>query len=865
MPLYTHDQLRALALPIGGIGTGCFSLNGNGGLCDWEIFHRPNKGCLLPNTFFAIRAQADDAPAVLRVLQTLPDGPLIGDILGTNFYGHGFGVRRESGLGFPLMRSSTFLGQYPFGTVEFEDDRLPVQVTMMAYNPLIPHDMEGSGIPAGVFEFTLTNTGSTPVEVSLVASLFNAVGYRGFGTFTYIEHGEFKGTGSRNVNRYIHDDGLHAIVMSSEQYTPDQPFGGTMALASPWSDVSHQTAWLRGAWFDTLQVFWDEFSAHGRLTDRVYDAPSDPNMSDTGSLALHVRLLPGETAHLPVYLCWHFPNFIKYWDSSYAPAKELITWRVPYAARFADALAVAQHLQTDEPRLRAETHCFQQILFASTLPDSVIDAVSSQLAALKTNVVTLLEDGSLYGWEGTHSTAGSCEGSCTHVWNYALTHAALFPALERSMRTNAYRHALWDDGRMTFRLTLPLGAPKGDFHPAADGQMGNVMQVYRDWKWSGDTDWLRGLWPLVRKSLEYAWRYWDYNADGVMEGLQHNTYDIEFFGPNSFVESWYLGALKAAAEMAAVLGEIEPAAHYRALAAQGAAWTDAHLFNGDYYEQQIDLEAIHHSPVSTERSLGGQREGTPKYQYETGCLSDQVIGAWMARICGLGNILDAGHVRQALHSIYTHNFRTSLREHANAQRIYAVGNEGGLLLCTWPRGGRPDLPFVYSDEIWTGIEYQVASHLIWEGMVDEGLTLVQTARDRYTGSRRNPFSELECGSHYVRALACWGVLLALSGFDCDATTGRLTFAPALAERPFRCFWSSGTGWGSYEETADTAALRCEHGSQRVQMWQAGTTRASSLCLNGQPIAGSVAHDEAGTVFTLGTPVLLQRGDVLEAR
>jgi non-lysosomal glucosylceramidase len=863
MPLYTHERRRTVALPIGGIGTGCFSIDGYGGLCDWEIFHRPNKGCLLPNTFFAIRAQAAGSDAVSRVLQTLPEGSLIGDILGTNFYGHGFGVRRESGLGFPLMQGNTFRGEYPFAWIDFQDDRLPVQVSMMAYNPFIPHDADGSGVPAGIFEFTLTNTSHQPVEVSLAASLFNAVGYRGHSTFTYIEHGEFKGTGHGNINRYSHDAGLHAIHMSSEVYTPDVMHGGTMALATPWGDVSHQTAWLRGAWFDTLQCFWDEFLAHGRLTDRTYDAPSDPNTSDTGSLALHAALQPGETVRLPVYMCWHFPNFIKYWETSYQAALNPHTWRVPYAARFADALDVARCLAADEPRLRDETTRFHDALFASTLPDAVLDAASSQLATLKSNTVTLLHDGSFYGWEGTHSTHGSCEGSCTHVWNYAISHAALFPALERSMRANAYRHALWDDGRMSFRLTLPLGAPPADFHPAADGQMGNVMQVYRDWKWSGDTGWLRDLWPLVRRSLEYAWKYWDYNADGVMEGLQHNTYDIEFYGPNSFVESWYLGALAAAAEMADALDEPEHAAHYRALAAQGKAWTDAHLFNGDYYEQQLDLEAIRHSPVSTDKSLGGQREGTPKYQYGAGCLSDQVIGAWMARICGLGDILDPAHVARTLDSIYEHNFRASLREHSNAQRIYAVGDEGGLLLCTWPRGGRPDLPFVYSDEVWTGIEYQVAAHLIYAGRAQAGLDIVQAARERYTGARRNPFSELECGSHYARALASWGVLLALSGFDADLTHGRLSFAPALDARPFRCFWSTGTGWGLYSEEAANASLHCDYGEQVIREWRT-SARVSTLMFHGQPVSAQVTPDGGGTRFTLDAPLHVRTGEALEA-
>jgi non-lysosomal glucosylceramidase len=861
---YDDTKLRAIAFPIGGIGTGCFSLSGRGELVDWEIFHRPNKTSLLPNTFFSIWTKTADGATDARVLQKWPDPPFIGDVGGRNFYGIGFGVRRETGAGLKHLRDAHFRGEYPFAWIDFEDDRLPVQVSMMAYNPFIPLNVEDSGLPAGIFEFTITNPGSASVEVSIGANLFNAVGYRGHGAFSYVEHGEFKGTGERNFNHFVRDERLSAILMSSEVYTPDVPYGGSMALATPWQDISYQTAWMRGAWFDSMQVFWDEFSPTGRLKDRTYDQPSEKNTSDTGSLALHARLEPGETAKLPLYITWHFPNFIKYWTDSYSDAEALMTWRVPYANRFADALAVAHYLGDNEPRLRAETETFHRTLFDSTLPVPVIDALSSQMSILKSTTVTLLEDGSFYGFEGVHSEAGCCEGSCNHVWNYALTHAYLYPALERSMRHNDYRYNLHPDGRLTFRLPLPLGAAPRDFHPAADGQMGGIMQVYRDWKLSGDTGWLRDHWPAVKRALEYAWLYWDYNRDGVMEGLQHNTYDIEFYGPNSMMESWYLGALRCGAEMARAMGDSEAADRYNQLADAGRAWTEANLYNGEYYEQRVDPAAVEHSPLSTEVSLGGQRAGTPKYQYGAGCLSDQLIGAWMARVCGIDSILDEGHVRQTLKSIFDYNFREDMLDHNNAQRVYALADEAGLLLCTWPRGGRPDLPFVYSDEVWSGIEYQVAGHLIYEGMVEEGLTIVAGLRARYDGERRNPWNELECGSHYARSLASWTLLLALSGFECDLTRGHLGFAPAVPERPFRCFWSTGTGWGSYEQTDEQITLRCAYGQQTVQTLRIGGTTISAVHHNGQSLPATFEPDDKGTLITLSAPLTLERGEAVVA-
>jgi len=863
MPIYQREQLNTIAFPLGGIGAGCVSLAGNGSLTDWELFHRPNKQNLMPNTFFALWTRTADGATDARVLQSRTAMPHIGQGIGENFTGFGFGVRRETGAGLKHYRRSTFRGEYPFAWVTFDEPNSPAAVTLMAYNPYIPLNVEESGIPAAIFEYTITNTSAQEIDISLAGNLFNAVGYRGYGEFNGMQAAVSRGTGNRNRNQFVRTGDLSVLLMNSEVYTPDVPYGGTMTLATPWQHTTQQTTWLRAAWFDTLQAFWDEFSSVGRLTERVYDEPSAPGSSDTGSLIMHAHLAPGESVAIPVYLCWHFPNFIKYWESSYEVSAHPVTWRVPYAARFMDALDVAGYLGANESRLRAETQRFHDALFGSTLPPAVIDAVSSQLSTLKTPTVTLLEDGSFYGWEGVHSTAGSCEGSCLHVWNYALTHAYLFPSLERSMRSNAFHYAEYEDGRMAFRLSLPLGAPKIEFHPAADGQMGNVMQMYRDWKISGDTEWLRGLWGRVKLALEYAWQGWDYNVDGVMEGLQHNTYDIEFYGPNSMMQTWYLGALRCAAEMAQAVGDPD-AEKYTRLYEQGCAWTDANLFNGSYYEQKIDPEAAQHSPISTHISMGGQREGDPKYQYGAGCLSDQVIGAWMARVCGLGNILNPANTRTTLEAIYRHNFRTSLDDHNNAQRIYAWGDEGGLLLCTWPRGGRPNLPFVYSDEVWTGIEYQVAGHMIYEGMIEEGLKLVETVRSRYDGAARNPWNELECGSHYARALASWGVLLALSGFTCDLTVGHLGFAPALDVRPFKCFWSTGTAWGTYTQTDDSAALDVLYGEQVLQSWRI-VGNASALSLDHTYLAAVFTTEGANTLINLATPITLREGARLMAR
>jgi len=190
-----------------------------------------------------------------------------------------------------------------------------------------------------------------------------------------------------------------------------------------------------------------------------------------------------------------------------------------------------------------------------------------------------------------------------------------------------------------------------------------------------------------------------------------------------------------------------------------------------------------------------EKEG-PKYQYGTGCLSDGVLGTWMAEVCGVGEVLDEDKVRSHLLAVHKYNLRHDLTEHVNPQRpTFALGEDGGLLLCSWPKGGALSLPFVYSEEVWTGIEYQVASHLMLMGQVDEGLEIVRVLRDRYDGRARNPFNEYECGHWYARAMASYGMLQGLTGAWYDAVDRTLTIKPRI-KGDFRAFLCTAAGYGT---------------------------------------------------------------------
>jgi hypothetical protein len=386
-------------------------------------------------------------------------------------------------------------------------------------------------------------------------------------------------------------------------------------------------------------------------------------------------------------------------------------------------------------------------------------------------------------------------------------------------------HSMEPSGHVAFRSAIPIGPTKHSGPAAADGQLGGIMKLYRDWHISGDTEWLRRLYSLAKTSIDFCISTWDPKHEGSLSEPHHNTYDIEFWGPDGMCTGIYLGALCAMASMAKAVGTPDDATFYTTLAETTATYMDSHLFNGEFYIQHVKWEGlkdtsfarlIENVDASSSEVLKLLKREGPKYQYGTGCISDGVIGLWMAQAYGIETPLFRDNVRKALRAIFQYNFRTDLSEHANAQRPgYAMGHDPGLLLCSWPKGGKPTLPFVYSDEVWTGIEYQVASHLIAESMVEKGLTIVAALRSRYDGRIRNPWSEYEAGNFYARAMASYTLLPALSGFRYSALEKKMWFSPKLEQRPFRTFFSTNTAFGTITLTSTILKIEVIEGTLSI--------------------------------------------------
>ena len=726
---FDSSHVARVALPLGGIGCGSVSLSGRGELVDWEIMNVPNKGSNAAEcwgdsrTFFAVRVEGSKG-ALTRMLAGALEPWEILSAEGQ--------PAPQSGL--PRFAEATFDGAFPFGVAHLSDPKMPVRVGVKGFSPFIPGDSAASSLPVAALEYVVENLTDKPLEVSVGAFVRNFVGNDGhpvgwtWKTFAYSE-GE-----KDNRTAYREGAGLRGLFLDSAGVPTNSVAWGSFALSTPDRDgrLSYRTCLDTSAWQRTILDFWDDFSDDGILDGACKGSPH-------GALAL-AKTVP---AHGKTSFCfaftWTFPNR-RAWSKT-----NVGNW---YSTNYRDAWDAAEKIVPCLPELERRSRAFTDGVLASNVPDEIKEAALSNLSVLTSQTVFRVPTGELMGWEGSFDHGGSCEGSCTHVWNYENAVAELFPDLARSMREVEFRYATNPKtGAMDFRVQLPLGS-KHTGRVAADGQMGCLMKVRRDWlnakrEKGFDADgWLRALWPNVKAAMAFAWTEWDKDRDGLMEGSQHNTMDVNYFGPNPQMGFWYLGALKASAEMARAMGDESFAKECETIFAKGSVAIDRELFNGDYYEHHI--------------AKGHEDE---PYQLGPGCLVDQLVGQQLAHLTGLGYLAKCENQRKACESIWKWNWRDDFSEHFNNMRVYATGHEQGLLMASWPKG-RLKVPFPYFGEVMTGFEYVAAAEMIFEGMDAEAVKVVKAIRDRHDGLRRNPFSEPECGHNYARSMAAWNCLQA---------------------------------------------------------------------------------------------------------
>jgi non-lysosomal glucosylceramidase len=970
---YSGDDLRTIAMPVGGVCAGLMYLTGDGRLAGWDIFNQQE------NTGYG---------AVNYQIGRTPDQTVrAGEVLPAASVDQGFALRVRAGgaiidrtldrRGFPGVR---FCGEYPLGRVEYADESVPITVRLEGFSPFIPLNSADSTLPATVLHYRVHNVSDERAEVTLAGWLENAVclhsGPR-FGErfvrrneamrtglftgllasaravtiereperppqqFANFEGGSYgdwavegeafgvspaPGTleGQSRVSGFRGDGLVNTFLggdapqgrLRSPAFVIERPYiafligGGSHAGRTcinlvvdgevvrtatganrerlephNWNveELRGREAWIEivdeesGGWghinIDQIEFrdrprqldpgdlrYWPDYGSlclavldagfcrpslvAGPMPETIFggsdDEPEKPvGQTLRGAVGRTFTLEPGAEEDVVFVLSWLMPNLYR----------EELRVGNHYAKGHDDAGSVASYVARNLDRLAVQTRLWHETYYDSTLPHWLLDRLHSTVANLATTTCQWWENGRFWAWEGV----GCCRGTCGHVWNYEHALARLFPRLERSVREMQD----FAPGVGFYPETGAIGF-RGEYWTlwAGDAQGGYILKAYREHQTTSDEGFLIRNWSNIRKATEFLIER-DGDADGLIGWRQHQTYDEDFYGPNTMVGSLYLGALRAAEEMAREIGAIAFADGCRRIFEAGRKHSVERLFNGEYFIQAVDLEKH------------------PDWQYGDGCLADQMFGQGWAHQVGLGYLYPKETVASTLHSIWKYCWAPDVGPQ-NAvhkpERWFARPGEAGLFTCTWPKSrhlGRRSTR--YRNEIWTGIEYQVAGHMAWEGLLTEALAICRAIHERYHPVRHNPWNEVECGDHYARAMASWGVLLALSGFEHHGPKRRLGFAPRIAPDDFRCAFTACEGWGSLaqsrrgSEQTDEIAVRW--GRLRVEVVilelpEDAALEASSVAIDAEEIEADARQDGRRVTLRLPADTVVPAGSAL---
>lgn len=954
-----------IGMPIGGIGAGELYLGGDGKLWDWDIFNTR-----IGDGFSVEGGEAYRYPHVAGNAAD-PDQTMLENGFALRVAGDGkTQTRRLDKSGFSDIR---FRGQYPIGYVDYAEPGFPMRVSLEAFSPFVPGDVDASSYPATVLNYTIANTGKHVMQCTLAGWLENAVHiqsrkglhvplrnqvqhgsgftlinyssvpvargtirapqiFEDFETGTYANWtaegtafgnqparlGEFQHAtpiistnGKYFVDTYRDNSDVATGMLRSKKFILQRSFitfligggnhpnqecinllidGKVVRTAtgdnseslrlSDWnvSDLRGKEAQIQivdsfaGAWghiliddiaFTDMPWNLEEQPDTGNMalaiiggsgaTTAIADVPNWKSIFNQGendhstgeapligALRRTVVLKPGERQTITFVVAWYFPRPLNF-------ALRTPTQR-QYAVRFKSATDVVEHLAQRLQPLTTATRLWHDTFYDSTLPWYLLERTLGNASILATGTCYLLADGRFYAYEGRYS----CPGTCTHVWGYQQTLGYLFPELERRLRKQVdFKPGIGQnaDGSVAMRGEY-------DATPPVDGDAGVILRTYLASRMSADDAFLRGVYPSVKRLTEYFFTAYDPHHEGILQGAQHNTLDSAWYGKVSWLSLHYQAALRAAAAMADETGDHAYAAILRQTADNGRRFLESHLFNGEYFYQEAD-PAHRDSPGSYD-----------------GCEIDQLMGQSWAYQVGLGDIIDVAKMRTALDSLWKYNYTTDAGIYRDAfpkGRWYAGKGDSGILMATFPHGLRKDsidkgFGF-YFNECWTGSEYLLASLYMWQGMTDRALAEVRSIADRYDASKRNPWNELECGSHYSRSMSSYGVFTAACGFSYDGPKGEIGFAPRLSPENFRAVFTAAQGFGRFSQKYDAnsfvAKIEMQYGKLRLTALgidpPPGNWQVATVELDGKSVAVTRSTENSAQVIRFQPAILVHQG------
>lgn len=859
-------------IPLGGIGAGTVELRPDGYFHDWLIF---NTGGWAPSQPDHERDARPDMPAgalsfSIRTKQ------------GTDVKVRRLGIREDQNELYSLgwvqsVEGIRFNGRFPIAELDYQDATLPVEVSALAFSPVIPHDSRISGTPGFTIEFTVKNTSTKPVEVSLLSMLKNPVawglpdrklanavkhdassacltmstsangpklssigslslsvnggkpswiaadsdGYLGNGGWRWTPYGnsyesvflEFTEDGALTNSSVPHD--LYKSLPTTNEEIEKLTDGELKTLAGQMRSYASLDAFAR----KLLRVSNEGFTRDlliGFLKvcrDRLIGEKGDqlPNSWNNGALCTWLKLKPGEKQTVRFTLSWFFPHHFSERGPEMGHAYE--NW-------FSDSESVNRFMVKNFSEHKKKVLAFVDTLFDTNLPEEMPACWSSQLSTL-TKCTWWTKVGQFAVWEGL----GCCGFHTTDItYQGSFNILALWPELQLGQMAMGAAFQR-QDGRVHHFFTPDLMQVDGGFD-RVDMNPQFVMLVCRDYMWTGNTDYLRRLWPNIVRAMANTAEL-DADGDGLPDhDTRRNTYDAwDFEGTPSYIASLWLGALRAGIRLATDLGETQQVSQWTELLDKGSKAFETRLWNSEYY------------------SLWNSGEARDEC-----CMSDQMSGEWFTNLMGIGHSLPPERVSAALKAVVKHNYSP----------------DRGLMNATYP-AEKPARYATYRNgqaaANWTGIEYAIASMMMDFGLYTEGLNVVKSVHRRYARAGRN-WNHVECGSHYYRAMSSWATLLAATGFKPDLPSQTLVLTPAAPRTKLIAPWISSTGFGTINHNGTKLSLSCKSGTLGFKRLVTLLVKPTTVKLAGKPVEFKLAEEDGKRVIVLNKPITMSAGQEL---
>jgi len=817
------DNLNYIGMPINGICTGQVYLGGDGRLWYWNLDATKDK---------------KNNPKGLRYME--PDGA-------SSPMSQGFALQvneKVHTLDTEGFDDVTFINQYPMGRVDYATAGCPLKVQLEAYTPFIPLNRDESSYPVVVMRYTVTNTSSKEHEVAIAGWIENISDRK-------IDDA----TTGKKLCVYRELDDISTVECSADFENANSIALGIFGKEKPeLVDLGKATPGADGIFSSATG------SKDGTVSER------DLAQSSFASMGRKLMLKPGESKTVSFAVSWRFP-LLRYGTGFGMGPKATAPGRNHYATLWSTATEASSQLASRENKLYGTTKKWVDTWYDSTLPYWFLERAFIPINCVQTQVAQrVYPEGSDKEHYNLEEGVRCCPGNCTHVWNYAQGLARIFPEIERECRDRVEYGLGFDDdnGMVYFRYCMQEG--KNGRDDALDGTCGTIIRVLRESQMTTDYSFLAKVWDRVKLSMDFVIMEWDSDEDGMLAGPQHNTLDEPWHGQVHWLTNVYHAALKASAVMARQMKQPALAARYERIVKKGAPAMVDLLWNEDF-------GYFIHKPPADEEKMHGSTNG---------CHIDQVLGdSWMHEV-GLDPILPQDKIRMSLQALWKYNFTPDVGAFRKVMingRYYAAEGDAGLVMCSFPFGkiepksGNKNYAG-YLNECMTGFEWQVAAHMIREGMVEEGLAIGKAIYDRYQPEARNPYNEIECSDHYSRAMASYGAFLAACGYRYDGPEGELGFGPKLSPEDFRAAFTVAEGWGRFTQKIDagelSAGLEIHYGKLDLKEFtlEKGlriVANRAEVEVDGQSVEAEFSAEADRYVLKFGDGITLQAGQKLGVR